>query len=302
MDFASFAEDPFTLWGEGIDLDQGFQFEASSSKFKAAAQEFFGLGSRYEKVARAYYEYSTLMDAYSQIELGRKDIGTNEFDQALVKFDEAAKILRSTIHFGFLAPFISACATTETTDKMEREDQECLQGYKNAIALYEQSKLALSFRDENHFIITVMDAYIRYCISQALFVESIDQRHQGNIEASTDKEKRSKLLRTEFEGLLKKAGEDKKNLLYFPLDDYKRAKEGSFIVSFPEASSLSLLNLGSHTAGIEKIGNFDPIQADLEPSNSMNFSSKVIGKGKIRVIYTDMVTEKRFNEGCLMVI
>ncbi|MDH2900940.1 MAG: hypothetical protein PXY39_08195 [archaeon] len=298
---ASF-EDPFTLWGEGIDLDQSFQFEESSSKFKAAAQEFFGLGSRYEKVARAYYEYSTLMDAYSQIEMGRKDIGVNEFDQALVKFDESAKILRSTIHFGFLAPFISACATTETTDKMEREDAECLQGYKNAIAFYEQSKLALSFRDERHSIITVIDAGIRYCISQALFVESLDQRRQGNIEASADKEKRSKLLRSEFEGLLKKAGRDKKSLIYHPLDDYERAKGSAFVVSFPDASSLSLLNLGSNTARIEKIGNYEPLGADLEPSNSMNFSSKVIGKGKIRVIYTDMVCGKKFNEGCLMAI
>lgn len=242
------------------------------------------------------------MDAHSQIELGRKDIGTNEFDQALVKFDGAAKILRSTIHFGFVAPFISACATAETTDKMEREDPECLQGYKNAIALYEQSKLALSFRDEYHFTITVMDAYIRYCISQALFVESLDQKRQGNTEASNDKERRSKLLRSEFEDLLKKAGQDKKSLLYHPLDDYKRVKEGSFVVSFPDASSLSLLNLGTHMARIEKIGSFDPLGVDLEPGNSMNFSSKVIGRGKIRVIYTDMVSGKKFNEGCLMAI
>ena len=242
------------------------------------------------------------MDAYSQIELGRKDIGVNEFDQALVKFDEAAKILRSTIHFGFLAPFISAIATAETTDEMEREDAECLQGYKNAIALYEQSKLALSFRDADHLIIRVIDASIRYCISQALYVESLDQRRQGNIEASTDKEKRSKLLRSEFEGLLKKAGRDKKSLIYHPLDDYERTKASAFVVSFPDASSLSLLNLGSQTARIEKIGIYEPLGADLEPNNSMNFSSKVIGKGKIRVIYTDMVSGKKFNEGCLMAI
>jgi hypothetical protein len=242
------------------------------------------------------------MDSYSRIQLGRLEISRNEFELALAKFDEAAKILRSTIHFGFLAPFISACATAETTDKMERDEPECLQGYKNAIALYEQSKLALSFRDDHHFIITIIDAYIRYCISRALLVESLDEKRHGNIEASVDKEKRAKLLQLEFEGLLRKVSADKQRLLYLPLDDFIRAKEGSFLVSFPDSSCLWLLNLGSHPANIEKIGNFNSTGVTLEPKDSMKFRTEVLGKGKIRVIYTDVVTGKRFDEGCLMAI
>ncbi len=301
-EISDFVKDPFSTWKEGVAFDQSVRFQESSSKFKAAAQEFYDSATRQVKVARAYYEYSSLMDAYSLVQLGRLDIHDNDFDPALAKFDEAARILRSTIHFGFLAPFISACATAETTDMMEKDDPECLQGYKNAIALYEQSKLALSFRDYRHQIVTVIDAYIRRCISRALNVESFNERLHQNIEASKDKEKRSRLVQLEFEGLLRKVGLGKERLLYLPLDDYRRAEEGAFVLSFPDTSSLWLLNLGNHAANIEKLGDYDSMGVSLKPKDSMKFAAELFGSGRIRVTYKDVVTGRKFDEGCVTAI
>jgi tetratricopeptide (TPR) repeat protein len=290
------------MWKEGLDLDERLQLDQSSLRFKDAAQQFFDLASQQEKVGKAYYEYSTLMDAYARIQLARIDIAKNEFDSALAKLNEASNILRSTIHFGFFAPFVLACATVETANMMDAHDPECLQGYKNAIALFEQSKLALSFRDDHHFLITVIDADIRFLISKALFVESLDQKRQGNIETARDKEKRSKLLESEFEALLRKAGTSRQRSFYLPLDDYQRAMTGAFVVSFPDTSNLLILNLGKNTAHIEKIGSYNSIKTDLEQRNSMNFSPNVIGKGKIRVIYSDAVTGRKYDEGCVTAI
>jgi tetratricopeptide (TPR) repeat protein len=296
------AEDPFLVWKAAIDYDQAAELDRSSSLFKQAAQRFSDLAYVQKKIARAYYEYSTLMDAYSRVQLARSDIGRSDFESALGKLNETCNILRSTVHFGFLAPFISACATAETANMMDDDDPECLQGYKNAIALLEQSKLALSFRDEHHVLITVIDADIRLLMSKALLVESKEEERQGNFEAAKDKVRRSRLLASEFEGFLRKVGVKKQRAFYVPLDDYQRTLTGAFVVSFSEASQLMLLNIGTNPACIHKIGNYDTSDANLQPKASLSFGCNLVGKGKIRVIYTDTQTGRRYNEGCVMAI
>jgi hypothetical protein len=296
------ADIPFNTWREGIDLDQKFLFERSSLKFGRAAEEFYDLAFKQPEVARAYNEYSVLMDAYSKIQEGRAEIKRNEFAIALKRFEDGANILRSTFHFGFLAPFVSACATTETADKMESDDPERMQAYKNAIALFEQSKLALSFRDERHFIVNIIDAYIRYCISKALSLEAILEKGLGHLHEAREKEKRSKLLEREFEGFLRKAHVTEERFQFLPLDDYRRVAEGAFVASFPDKSNLWIFNLGNNAAIIEKVGMYDPVGVSIEPRSSMKLDPKLVGKGKIRIRYKDKVFGKEYDEGCLMAV
>lgn len=291
---------PFVLWKEGINFDLKSELQLSYSKFMQAAQKFFDMASSEENVAKALFEYSTLMDAFCRTQLGRLAISINEFDEALSKFNEATQILRSTAHFGFLAPFISACATTETTDKLEKFDPEKLQGYRNAIALYEQSKIALSFRDEYHPISTVIDAYIRYCISQALLLESSGQAQSGDQKLSEDTKKRSELIMKEFKLLALRAGVPTDRLLFLPPNDYRRVEEGSFIVTYPDKGCLWLLNLGTNPAIIDSIGSKTFNEKKLEPRDSLGVSEDELEKGKIRLIYRDMMTGRKFDEGCLL--
>lgn len=296
-------KDPFILWKEGMDLDSSRLFEESASKFQLAAQRFFDMSSMETKVAKAYYEYSTLMDAYSRIQSGRALLSANQFDEALKKLRESAEILRSTAHYGFLAPYVSACAIAETADLMERNDSESLQAYKNAIALFEQSKIALTFRDDLDPTATTIEAYIRYCLSQALHLESLDLIKNGNTGSATEKESRSIALKQEFLSLAKK--EDYKrdaNFCYLPLIDFMRAQEGAFVVSIPDANGLWLMNIGRNVAKLEKAGIFLLNQAMLEPRSSLHLSADLIGRGKIRLLYKDNSTGKKFDEGCLLVI
>jgi hypothetical protein len=295
-------DDPFLYWKQSIDFDEKLLLAQSSEQFVKAAKRFFDLAIEREKVARAYYEYSTLMDAFSRVQSARLRISANEFDLALLLINEACNILRSTIHFGFLAPFVSACASAETASLMDSDDPECLQGFKNAIALLEQSKLALSFRDERHFLNRVIDADIRSLISKALLVEAFVERMQGNVEAARSKEERAGVLEMEFEAILNKVRVKKQRSLYIPLDDYQRVMNGAFLVSFPESSNLLLLNIGTNPAKIEKIGECNPKFSNIEPLDQISFNINSIGKGKIRVVYFDAKTGSKFDEGCLTAI
>jgi hypothetical protein len=292
--------EPFLLWKEAINFDQKSDLQLSHSKFAQAAQKFFDLASSEEKIARGLYEYSTLMDAFSRIQLGRLGASKGEFDGALSKFNEASQILRSTIHFGFLAAFIAACATTETTDKLEDNDAEKLQGYRNAIALFEQSKIALGFRDEHHPISTIIDAYIRCCISRALALESLTQAQSGSIDLAEETKKRSELITKEFQLLGSRAGIRTDRLIFLPLDDYRRVEEGSYILTYPDKGRLLLLNIGTNPATIDSIGSKTFNERKLESRDSLEVLEGEVEKGRIRVTYTDEISGKNYDEGCVL--
>ncbi len=297
---------PFTLWEEGMSHNSAGLYRLSVSKFQQAAQTFFDAASNASenKIDKAYYEYSTLMDAFSRVQQGRELLELKQFDDALAKFAESSNILRSTIHFSFLAPYVSACAITEVTDLREANDEEVdenFQGYKNAIALFEQSKIALSFRDELDPIIKKVDVYIRYCISEALSLESSEGK--AALQASLNKDKNSNV---EKQGSLTASGNQdlgKKNeMQYLPLTDFKRAKEGSFVVSYPDAEGLWLINIGVNSANLLRLGSLSLNQVILESKGTVHFNANEFGKGKIRLQYEDKKTGKRFDEGCLQVL
>jgi hypothetical protein len=292
----------FKLWEEGMNDDSAGYYGLSASKFQLAAQSFFEAGSPESKQVKAYYEYSTLMDAYARIQQGRQLLESRQFDEALGKFTESAKILRSTIHFGFLAPYVSACAITQVTELGERNEEESIEGYKNAIALFEQSKIALSFRDELDSIIRKIDKYIRFCVSQALYLESLQHLRSGDTLIAADKENRARAVKQEY---LSDANNNLGNaakLQFLPLLDFKRVDEGAFVVSYPDADGLWLVNIGQNPAHLIKIGSLSLGQVLLGAQDSVHFNASEIGKGKIRLEYEDKATGKKYNEGCVLII
>lgn len=300
---------PFMLWEEGVSYDSAGLYRLSASKFQQAAQAFFESASTTmseNRITKAYYEYSTLMDAFSRIEQGRELLELKQFDDALAKFTESSNILRSTIHFGFLAPYISACAISEVADLGDLNDEEgndSFQGYKNAIALFEQSKIALSFRDELDPIIKKIDVYIQDCISEALRLESSAHKGNGDLQPSFNKDENPKVEKQESLSVARNKDLGKMSeTQYLPLTDFQRAREGSFVVSYPDAEGLWLINIGANSANILRIGSLSLNRVILEPRGSVHFSANEFGKGKIRLQYEDNKTGKKFDEGCLQVL
>ena len=117
------------------------ELEASKSWFSQAAHLFFDLGSvTSSRVERALFEYSTLMDAFTIVQQARRLKLDLKYEESLSEFTKAAEILRSTVHFGFLSGYESGCATLETAVELKESD-EAFQAFKNAITLFEQSKL-----------------------------------------------------------------------------------------------------------------------------------------------------------------
>ncbi len=55
--------------------------------------------------------------------------------------------------------------------EFESANDDLFQAYRNAIALFEQSKIALSLRDENHKMMQKIDAMLKFSIGGALKTE-----------------------------------------------------------------------------------------------------------------------------------
>ncbi|MGH2637915.1 MAG: hypothetical protein ACRDF4_01295, partial [Rhabdochlamydiaceae bacterium] len=276
--------------------------DASVAGFKRAAQEFFDVGSigREAPVGRALFEYSSLMDGFASVQNARRLRKLSDYEASLLEHTRAAEIFRATVHFGFLSAYVSGCASLETSLELQDSD-EAVKGIKNAIALFEQSKLTLAFRDERHPIMTVIDALIKYSISKAFLAESNLFLQNEKAAESKQKAVQSVTLMREHEYLAASAGLPPSKIDYFPISDWKRALNGSFLVSFPESDSIRLANLGSIPAFVETLGN-DRIEKRIEPSASLCFQVKSSTKGKIRVVYVDLGQKIRFDEGCLTII
>ena len=290
---------PFELWNEAIELDRESKLEESRTRFKIAAERFFSVSKDAPDVTRALFEYSTLMDAFSLIQEARLTRNASSFEESLAQFGKATEILRATIHFGFLASYTAACATLETVVSME-EDDESFEALKGANALLEQSKLTLSFRDERHFLVRVIDTMIKFSISRCLLVES-QMRLKANDSVSSEKKLNQSLaVMKEYENLAAQTQLEKGRIDYFPVDDWRRALAGAYISCFPDPDKMWLLNVGASPAVIRQVGN-EIMNTEIAPQKSQSYDLR--GKsGKIRVTYTDLKSGLLFDEGCMMLI
>jgi hypothetical protein len=295
------SNDPFQHWKISIALDHANRFDEAEDEFRKSASLFFNLGAIQPDVGRAMYEYSTLMDGFSKSEAARRCLNKENFDKAASNLTSAAEIFRSTIHFGFLAPYVSSCATLDTAAKMPKGEDDTLQAYKNANALLEQSKLSLSFRDESHPLVRVMEAYLKFSISGALFSEATAARVSGDNDLGAAKEKRATQVRQEYKYLAKSTNMPLDIIEYFPLRDFNRRESQPFIVGFPEREDLLLLNIGECPATVHKVGNLE-MDKKVEPQSSASVELKLLTKGKIRIQYVDQNSTKIYDEGCITLL
>jgi hypothetical protein len=293
----------FEHWKLAIAYNEISSMEQSKVELAEAARAFFEDGSGAKApVARAFFELSTLMEAFRNVQEARSFKGDSNFEASLVKFAKASEILRATVHYAYLASYVSGCASLETAGQME-SDEDKFTGYKNSIALFEQSKLALSFRDERHPSLRSIDVLIKLAISRALLVESHIFTSDGSSAESRKKKEQSKKVAEDFLVLLReqKIEPARYKIDYFLKYDCERALKGAVLSTFPEATSLWIGNLGGNPAHLESLGS-QTIDKTIGAFQSIIWPMRSNFRGKLRISYLDETSEKRFDEGCLTII
>lgn len=287
------AFDPFETWKNALSLDTKGALQESADQFGGAAQEFFECASKYEAVGKAFFEYSTVMDAFRNVQVARLLKEKCDYDGSLAGFTKASEILRSTVHYAFLAGYVSGCLILELA--LELDDlPEAIGALKNAIALFEQSKLAIGFRDERHPIVAIIDSIIKHTVSRAMSFEARLVAHYDRREDQAGQEKVSP------NGDWKDSNKEQmKPIDYFPLDDWKRAKTSGFLTTYPGPNSVLLMNVGCNPVGVESLGS-DKIAAVIEPRQCFTIELNNAIKGKIRVSYKDLKEKTHFDEGCML--
>lgn len=293
--------DPFSTWQEALQLDSRGELEESKSLFAKAAKLFFEFGSGTNaRVGRALFEYSSLMDAFASVQTARDLHSKKDYDGSLIEFAKAAETLRATIHFGFLSGYVSGCAILEEAIATKEPD-EAHQAFKNANALFEQSKLALGLRDEKHLLIDVIDSLLKYSISRAFLAESSKLSQGGRSEEARIKTDQSLSLKKDHESLASKSGLRPYLITYFPSDDWKRAQSTGFIVTFPENDSIWAGNVGCNPVEIISLGD-KSVNIIVNPFQSISYPVDSKHKGRIRIVYRDLKESKSYDEGCLLMI
>jgi hypothetical protein len=302
MDEPLQTSNPFHWWGKAISLDLNGEIELSRGCFQTSADLFFKETSEKPSIARPSFEYTTLMEAFGSVQSARLLKAKQDYESALSMFARGSEILRSTVHFGFLSAYVSACATLETAVEFE-DPPDQVDAFKNAITLFEQSKLALSLRDERHPILNRIDSLIKYSIEQALDSESKERWRRG---PASNNQALVGPLHAQYRNVLAKPSEKPQPesrfvLNYFPLEDWKRAISSGFVVTYMDPDSLLLANVGSNPVRVESLGQ-EKVSLTIEPRTSTSYRIPAESKGRIRVTYVDIKTNYGYDEGCLLLL
>ena len=288
------------FWRAALDADSKGELESSRSLLQSAARSFFDEGtSNKTAVGRAYFEYSTLMDAFSAVEEGRLLKSRGDYDLSLSKFERASEVFRSTVHYGFFSGYASGCASLETALEMESLE-DAFQGFKNTNALFEQSKLLLSFRDEKHPFVHSIDVLLKYSISRALLVESQKLANEGERDSARKKKEQSRAVEEDFERLAGKSA-TKFKIDYLPDYECKRAEKGAYLITFPEQKHMWIGNVGKNPALLNKMGE-EKLSKTIVPDESVLQEMGANFRGKLRISYQDEVSGGKFDEGCLTIL
>jgi hypothetical protein len=271
-----------------------------------AAGDFFQLAKKCPEVARAFYEYSTLMDGFVLVQECRRFMEVEDFEAALSAVTSAGEIFRATLHFAFLSPYVAACAGLEGLESLDFCDPQRFQSCKNSIALLEQAKIVLSFQDERHPLLKVIEAHTKLGISMALETEYQQDKKSDKYsplpnEDPESKRVRSQITRQEFLQMMQESGYDGARITYFPMKDYDRAENGALLLTYPSSDTLSVLNVGKSAAFVQRLGKLK-IDSELLPKTELKVQLKDLEGSKIRISYKDASTNRSFDEGCLSLI
>ena len=293
---------PFSAWRSALTMDESGNLEEAKQEFKKAAELFYDTAKDPSQISVAFFEYTTLMEAFSILESARIMLSSQEYGEALSLFSKATEIMRSTLHFGYLSAYTSACASMDVALQIDKNASgDRFQAYKNAIALLEQSRIALNFRDDNHPIMLKLEAILKSAMAHALFEEGNSLREQGNNIEAEKRYAQFIVLNNEYLDLVAKTNLRVHSTEYFLPDDWFRAENGSFIVSYSLGNNLLLANLGKNNAVLKKLANAS-ITVPLRPFDSITLPLKDIPKGRLRVSYLDEITGREYEEGCLSLI
>ncbi len=296
------SRDPVSGWKEAIAYDRASKLSKSQTAFERSSQLFLESASKQNEIARVLFEYSTLMDALSKVQKARELKQSSNFSDSLSLFSAACEMLRATVNFSFLAPYVSGCASMEVTDDLTDDLDNCFQGYKNCVALFEQAKLALVFRDEFHRLMKIIDAYVKISMSKAVRIEGKILLSIGSSAVEVQKKAEQAVgFSTEAAKIAAEAGYVLTKLEYFPVNDFARIEDGAYILAFPEGANLRLLNLGANEARVRSIGRLG-LDISISPKRSVLCSADLLGRGKIRVRYADLLTAAEYDEGCLSLV
>lgn len=267
-----------------------------------AARQFYEAATTRPAISKALNEYSTLMDSFSKIQRARCLMRESNYDDSLALFSTASEILRATIHFAFLAPYTSACASLETAS-MESDPalDEKFEALRNSIALLEQSKLALALRDANHPTLGKIDALLKFAISKALLAEGESLDSKGDRGNAERKYAQFVVVNNEYLEKASLCGLDPGRIEYFPIDDFERALKGAFLSSIPVKDHVSLMNVGSHTAYLQKLGDH-LLGSEVGPGDAFHFPLEKLRKGRFRISYRDLSTQELHDEACISLL
>ncbi|MHB8568224.1 MAG: hypothetical protein ACYC7D_09200 [Nitrososphaerales archaeon] len=289
------------MWQKASSFSVKGLFLESLECFTSSSALFFNLSGKYAKIGRALLEYSILMEALAKVQEGRIAKRNFDYEASLQIFGKASELLRATIHFGYLAPYVSACATLEVASEFELRDEEYFQSYKNAIALLEQSKIALNIRDDKHPLMMKVEMMLKFSIAQALRAEGESLGLKGENKKAERKYAQYLVVNYEYIELASRCESNPDEIDYFPINDCDRVLNGAFVTSYPSAENLSLVNIGCNIAEVTRVGKLDS-SFDIDSGDSVDIPMRELAKGRLRVGYMDKAIGTIYDEGCITLI
>jgi hypothetical protein len=292
----------FRLWKRAIELSQHDAFEESTKSFSESAEAFFRASYTASAISKALNEYSTIMDSFAKTQNARLNMSNGDFDGALRQLELAAEIFRSSIHFAYMAPYVSACATLEVASGLEQKDTERFESFRNAVALFEQAKLGIYLNDDKDPKIHKIDMNLKLAISLALRAEGEALEISGDMESAERKYSQYIAVNNDYLQLVSETMTEPGYFEYFIADDYLHALNAAFISTFATSETIDLLNVGVNEARILEVGNAKT-DCLVQPGHFASFPlAKTQKKGRMRIFYVDMRTGKEYSEAAIMVL
>ena len=242
------------------------------------------------------------MDAFAKTQNARIAMSNGDFEVALHQLKVATEIFRSSIHFAFLAPYVSACATLDAASGLESKDMARFESFRNAVALFEQTKLGIYLNDDGDPKLHKIEMNLKLAISKALRSEGEALEASGDTENAERKYAQYIAVNNDYIDLVSENVTEPGYLEYFIADDYARALDGAYIVTYANADSIELLNVGINEARVLKLGD-EQTDSLVQSGRSVAFSlESTLKKGRLRVCYEDYKTGKKYSEASILVL
>jgi predicted amidohydrolase/tetratricopeptide (TPR) repeat protein len=178
-------------------------------KHAEAARDFLEACARYEAAAQKihqfadfYLDYAVYMKAWGQIEEAKFAHRNQDYSLARQHYEKAAKLLKSSKTWGFLASNFNALSVLEFAEDLSRTDKslESIEAFRKAAKQFQNTKKSIEetrrqredfeSRDEDEMVcelVGISDIRKEYCLGRIEVEEAKILDHQGNHIASSRK-------------------------------------------------------------------------------------------------------------------